>query len=342
MKKQTKVILIAAVAVIVLVGSIIGIIIASSSSDKPLTAAELLDLGEKYLLELNYEQAKVYFTRLIEVEPMNARGYTGAAEAYVGLGEPEKAVAVLKQGLVVLPANVEIAEKLAEVESILFPPPPLSSEPSVEPSSDPSIEPTVMPEVLSDADNLTGHPIFSPTDFEQWESPMGLSFHEVISIYDCDESMMQWIVNGEIDGVGILTKEPFEIGVDSESMIVSHIQIKNDAGIKGPRGVHVGMTMYDVLLLFACSNQEALSFAQNPSNDRSEIAYYNDIYLYSLNENRHRAFISRYGKAYDIYGGDFSVIFDWYEGSYSLTLHMYFSLDGRVNRIFAGKSNLNW
>ena len=46
-----------------------------------LTAADYLDLGEKYLLEMNYEQALVQFLKAIEIEPMNPRGYTGAAEA---------------------------------------------------------------------------------------------------------------------------------------------------------------------------------------------------------------------------------------------------------------------
>ena len=58
---------------------------ACTKPELPLTVAELLDLGEKYLLELNYEQALMQFFKVIEVEPMNPRGYTGAAEAYVGL-----------------------------------------------------------------------------------------------------------------------------------------------------------------------------------------------------------------------------------------------------------------
>ena len=47
------------------------------------SAAELLALGEKYLLELNYEQAIVYFTKVIEIEPMNVRAYVGRGNAYV-------------------------------------------------------------------------------------------------------------------------------------------------------------------------------------------------------------------------------------------------------------------
>lgn len=83
-----------------------------AKSEKTLTAVELLDLGEKYLLELNYEQAVVQFLKVIEVEPMNPRSYTGAAEAYVGLGDTANAEAVLHQGLEVLPGNKEIEEML--------------------------------------------------------------------------------------------------------------------------------------------------------------------------------------------------------------------------------------
>jgi len=87
------------------------LILAITACAKPVvapTATELLDLGEKYLLELNYEQALVQFLKVIEIEPMNPRGYTGAAEAYVGLGRDDAAAAVLRQGLERLPGNAAI------------------------------------------------------------------------------------------------------------------------------------------------------------------------------------------------------------------------------------------
>jgi tetratricopeptide (TPR) repeat protein len=87
----------------------------------PLSAEEFLDLGEKYLLELNYEQAVVQFTKLIEIEPMNLRGYTGAAEAYVGLGEAENAIAILRQGMSMMPDNSELASLLSRLESAATP-----------------------------------------------------------------------------------------------------------------------------------------------------------------------------------------------------------------------------
>jgi tetratricopeptide (TPR) repeat protein len=81
----------------------------------PHSAAELLDLGEKYLLELNYEQALVQFHNLIEVEPMNSRGYTGAAEAYVGLGQIDDAIAILEIGLEIVETENEIQRMIDEL-----------------------------------------------------------------------------------------------------------------------------------------------------------------------------------------------------------------------------------
>jgi len=67
--------------------------------ERPLSAAELLNIGERYLLELNFEQALVHFTMLIDIEPMNPRGYLGAAESYTGLEQRQHATNILRQGL---------------------------------------------------------------------------------------------------------------------------------------------------------------------------------------------------------------------------------------------------
>ncbi|MDR1210334.1 MAG: tetratricopeptide repeat protein [Clostridiales bacterium] len=101
---------------------------ACAAPARELTAAELLDLGEKYLLELDYEQAIVQFTRLIEIEPKNPRGYTGLAEAYVGIGDTDRAVEALRRGRAQLPDSAEIAAMLDE----LLPAPELTPEPTSE------------------------------------------------------------------------------------------------------------------------------------------------------------------------------------------------------------------
>lgn len=91
------------------------ILVLLASCAKPverMTATELLLAGENYLLELDYEQAVLCFERLIQLEPKNQRGYTGLAEAYVGLDMQQKAVRVLREGLVQLPDNPAIKDML--------------------------------------------------------------------------------------------------------------------------------------------------------------------------------------------------------------------------------------
>jgi len=97
---------------------IMALIMLISACAKPVvapTAFELLDLGEKYLLELNYEQALVQFLAVIDVEPMKPRGYTGAAEAYFGLGDMDAAKIILEQGQAEIGGDESIQNMLDEI-----------------------------------------------------------------------------------------------------------------------------------------------------------------------------------------------------------------------------------
>ncbi len=59
---------------------------------------EHLDLGQKYLLDGNYEQAIIEFNKVIEIEPKNVEAYLGLAEAYVATGDYDSAISVLERG----------------------------------------------------------------------------------------------------------------------------------------------------------------------------------------------------------------------------------------------------
>ena len=72
-----------------------------------LSSTELLNLGDKYLLELDYEKAVVYFEKLISVDPMNPTGYTGLAEAQNGLGNTSSAIDTLKKGMSIFSNYIE-------------------------------------------------------------------------------------------------------------------------------------------------------------------------------------------------------------------------------------------
>ena len=89
MKKQKKMkrslfcllLVLAALAVLTACGS------------KAATAADKIELGQKYLTELNYTEAVASFTEAIKLDPDNIQAYMGRAEAYMALGEYDKALA---------------------------------------------------------------------------------------------------------------------------------------------------------------------------------------------------------------------------------------------------------
>ncbi|MBQ9991582.1 MAG: tetratricopeptide repeat protein [Lachnospiraceae bacterium] len=93
-KKRPLMILMA----VILVG-ILGVLLShNSKAEEARRLQEQLDLGNKYLAEMNYEEAVVAFHTAIEIEPMSAEAYLGLADAYVGMGDPESALATLEKG----------------------------------------------------------------------------------------------------------------------------------------------------------------------------------------------------------------------------------------------------
>lgn len=59
---------------------------------KAVNAADKIELGQKYLTELNYTEAIASFTEAIKLDPNNIQAYMGRAEAYLALGEYDKAL----------------------------------------------------------------------------------------------------------------------------------------------------------------------------------------------------------------------------------------------------------
>ncbi len=59
---------------------------------------ELLELGQRYLLEENYEEAVVAFEKAIALDEKCVDAYVGAADAYVGLDKTDEAIRVLEAG----------------------------------------------------------------------------------------------------------------------------------------------------------------------------------------------------------------------------------------------------
>jgi len=119
---KTKNIIIVSVVIIAIIAVIIGIVIATSGG-KSESPQKYLDLGNHYLLELDYEQALVQFERIIEIDPKNPAGYIGTAKAYIGLGEEDKAIEILQNGLNVT-GDEDIRRMLKELSA-----PPATEQP---------------------------------------------------------------------------------------------------------------------------------------------------------------------------------------------------------------------
>lgn len=61
--------------------------------------SEQLDLGYKYLSEMDYEQAEVVFENIINIDEKNYEAYLGLAEVYTAMDEPEMAEEVMEEAV---------------------------------------------------------------------------------------------------------------------------------------------------------------------------------------------------------------------------------------------------
>lgn len=98
--KSKKVTLVFITLLIIVIGIISMITVNSVGEDKKIK--EKLELGEKYLTEMKYEEAIVAFEEVISIEPRRMEAYLGLADAYLGLEQQEKAVESLERGIAVI------------------------------------------------------------------------------------------------------------------------------------------------------------------------------------------------------------------------------------------------
>ena len=71
---------------------VLAAVLLTACGSKAATAADKIELGQKYLTELNYTEAIASFTEAIKLDPNNIQAYMGRAEAYMALGEYDKAL----------------------------------------------------------------------------------------------------------------------------------------------------------------------------------------------------------------------------------------------------------
>lgn len=114
-KAKRKAVLLAAVgAVLVLLAVVITCVIVFGGSEGRLQ--DQLDLGAKYLEEMDYEQALVAFNTALEIDPKNADAYLGIVEVYIRTNDFETALEYAKEGYEVT-GDERLKEKIDMIES---------------------------------------------------------------------------------------------------------------------------------------------------------------------------------------------------------------------------------
>ena len=75
-----------------LAGLLLAVLLLTACASSAAKAAKKIELGQKYLTEMNYTEAVASFTEAIKLEPDNIQAYIGRAEAYMALGKYDKAL----------------------------------------------------------------------------------------------------------------------------------------------------------------------------------------------------------------------------------------------------------
>lgn len=182
MKNKKPVALWVGIVGILLIASIVISVVVITNASKKSEYDEMMDLGRKYLLELDYEQAAIAFEKAIEIDPKNKNAYIELAEVYTKQHNVEKAIELLEEATekVEIPEYKDIiSRKMVEIDgkNDVGPSEPLpteaptlvatpvvttipqvtpeldpeshsETEPTDEPVIEPTIEPTVTPEVI--------------------------------------------------------------------------------------------------------------------------------------------------------------------------------------------------
>lgn len=102
-----------AAALVVILAALVGIFLYGGAGKN---LAKQLDLGNRYLEEMDYEQAVIAFTKAIEIDPMSVDAHLGLVEAYIRQGDFETALEAAEKGYD-LTGDQRLKEKIDMIES---------------------------------------------------------------------------------------------------------------------------------------------------------------------------------------------------------------------------------
>lgn len=74
-----------------------------------------LDLGKRYVSELDYENAVIAYEEALKIDPYCLEAYLGLSDAYMALGQQDKAIEIMEQAKKMLPDSVEVYASLAQM-----------------------------------------------------------------------------------------------------------------------------------------------------------------------------------------------------------------------------------
>ena len=98
-KKKKRTVIAVSIAVVCLILGILAISFVALGGGDKIRVARLCDLGDRYLSELEYEEAIAAYEAAIVIEPRAEKAYIGLADAYIGLGDYEAALEALDRGI---------------------------------------------------------------------------------------------------------------------------------------------------------------------------------------------------------------------------------------------------
>ena len=93
----------------------IAILLAGCAKSTAAQLKEQLELGQNYLLEMNYEEAVVAFSKAIELDPKSWEAYEGLTNVYIAQEQYDKAYEVLSQAEENIPRQAGLEELRVEI-----------------------------------------------------------------------------------------------------------------------------------------------------------------------------------------------------------------------------------
>lgn len=118
LSKKNIIIISSIIVAILIIGGIFIAVTLSNGISVSVGITDMLQLADRYLTEMNYEQAIIEFQKILEIDPKNVDAYIGLADVYISMGETEKAIETLNQAKNNIENKQRIENKLEEVNKV--------------------------------------------------------------------------------------------------------------------------------------------------------------------------------------------------------------------------------